>query len=293
MLALLPMALSPSHPIAVYAYLASAYVPALMGPAYAGTENNLEEFLVATEQVKQYRQSLVADMANTRGGEVFAIVRGTGGNLRLAPLRTWNHFLPARLPEMLRAWLDRKEFPFLADEVGLWLEGCTLVAMGHYHAFGGAPSGGDGLAQSFGTVPEVVVTNGIVPLVYLQGEVLPYAKDLEVSPELFRFMRAMTPGLAMAVEDVSPVDREPSPALIAVLGNLREHHKIDIANRQIVARELLELCRHFKDEYRFAFDGGYISAPYDEKPDHARVVRNLTAIQAWAEIYAVTPVQGI
>lgn len=293
LLALLPMALSPTHPIAVYAYLANVYVPALTRPAYADTEYGLEDFLVSPEQVERYRESLVTDMSNRRGGEIFAVVQANDGRLMHAPLRTWNHFLPTRLPEPLRAWLDRKEFPYLADEVELWLDGFTIVAMGHFHAFGGPPSPGDRLAHSFGSVPEVVVTNGIIPLVYLQGELLPYANDVEIAPDVFRSMRTLTPSLTMAVEYISPIDKEPSPALIAVLGKLRDDHKIDIASRQSVATEVLELCRRFREEYRFAFEGGYIPLLHMDKPDHIRMIYNLAAIQAWAELYAVRPVGAV
>jgi hypothetical protein len=46
----LPAFLSPTHPIAVYAYLLESCIPALIAPAYARSNSSLAEFLISPEQ---------------------------------------------------------------------------------------------------------------------------------------------------------------------------------------------------------------------------------------------------
>jgi len=287
---MLPMALSPTHPIAVYGFLAAAYFPSMTPPVHAGTESGLAEFLVSPGQVTQYRRDLLDDMADTAGGHLFAITRDRDGRIAHAPIRTWNSFLPDRLPTSMRAWLDRKEFPFLADEVELWLVGHSILAMGHYHAFGGPPSAGDRLAQSIKKTPEVVISNGLVPFVYLRGEILPYGDVVEVTPEVFRAMRALDSNLTMAVHLDLAIAENPSPVMKSFLGYLRDHRNIDISHTSAVAQEVLEHWHQFKRDYAPCFIHGFTISPYLQQPDHARVLQHLVALNGWATSHlAATP----
>ena len=178
---LLPAVLSPTHPIAVYGYLFDTYVPPLMAPVAAGVDDGLTDFLITPDQLDRYRDELFADFNDERGGKLFVIVRESGGDFRHEPIRTWNSFLPEELPTAISRWLDRKELPYLGDSVDLWMNGDEIVAVGHYHPYGGGPSPGDQRAQSFSKFAEVVVSNGIVPMVYLHGEIIPYGNNVKIS----------------------------------------------------------------------------------------------------------------
>lgn len=285
---LLPMILSPTHPVAVYGYLISVYFPTLSSPVYAATEGGLAEFLVAPEQVERYRASLLEDISDTVGGHIFAVTCDQRGILELSPIRTWNSLLPRNLPSSLAEWLDRKEFPLLADEVAIWLDGKRIVAMGHYHVFGGPPSRGDQLAQLMTPLPEIVVANGVIPLVYLRGELLLYGEGVEVTREVFRAMRAVESGLAMDIAGLAIFSSAPSPVVETTLAYLRDHRNVDISQRQAIARELETLCIQFKREYSTFFQHGYTLSPYAENPDYTRMLQNLAALHGWATLQAAS-----
>lgn len=287
-LLLMPMALSPTHPIAVYGYLAATYLPE-MRPVYADVGDGLTSFLISPGQVQRYREELLADMADAASGKLFAITQEPGGALRHAPIRTWNSFFPNSLPQGVRRWLDRKEFPFLADEVELWQQGHTIVAVGHYHAFGGGPSAGDRLAQSLREVPEVVVSNGIVPMIYVRGALLPYGGNVQVPTTIFRSMRSLERSLTMGIEDTSPVPSEPTLALRSFLAYLRDFEGVDISRRQDIAQKTAELCRAFQTAYLPYFERNLTIGRYPDHPDKASAVRNLTALQGWSGIYRLKP----
>jgi hypothetical protein len=288
LLALLPMILSPTHPIAVYGFLVSVYFSPLSSPVYAATEEGLAEFLVTPAQVERYRAALLDDISDTAGGRIFAVTCDPYGALDLSPIRTWNSLLPRNLPSSIAEWLDRKEFPFLADEVAIWLNGKRIVAMGHYHAFGGPPSRGDQLAQFMTPLPEVVVANGVIPLVYLRGELVLYGEDIEVTRDVFRAMRAVESGLAMAITELAIFSSEPSPVLKSTLAYLRDHRNVDISQRQAIARDLEALCIQFKREYSTFFQHGYTLSPYAANPDYTRMLQNLAALHGWATLQAAS-----
>ena len=289
MLVLLPVALSPTHPIAVYGFLAAVSFSPLTSPVYAATDGGLAEFLVAPARVEAYRENLLDDLSDTGGGHLFAITCRQDGQLDLAPIRTWNSMLPDALPENLRAWLDRKEFPFLADEVALWLDGQRIIAMGHYHVYGGPPSRGDRLAQFMTSLPEIVVSNGVIPLVYLRSEMLPYGADVEITQEVFRALRTVESCLGMEVGEFTAFSQCPSPVLRSVLSYLRDHRYVDITQRRAVAREIENLCLRFKEEYTTVFQHGYTLAPYAHNTDHTRMLQNIAALHGWAFMYATAP----
>lgn len=89
--------------------------------------------------------------------------------------------------------------------------------MGHYHVYGGPPSRGDRLAQFMTSLPEIVVSNGVIPLVYLRSEMLPYGADVEITQEVFRALRTVESGLAMEVGELTAFSERPSPVLRSVL----------------------------------------------------------------------------
>lgn len=287
---LLPMAFSPSHPVAVYGYLAITYFPVMNRPVYADDDGGeLASFLVSPAQVAIYRAALIEDMEDEGSGRLFAITRGPDGALHHAPIRTWNAFLPDSLPRTLRSWLDRKELPYLPDEVELWLEGHTLLAMGHYHVFGGGPSRGDRLVHDISEMPEVVVSNGIVPMLYLRGALLPYGENVEITPHIFRAIRSLEGSLAMTVAERTEIPTNATAVMASYLAYLRDYQGVDVTNRQAVARETSRLCERFKADYAPCFQESFLIGAYNQNPDKRGVVQHLSTLCAWATIYAKQP----
>lgn len=279
---LLPVLLSPCHPVAVYHYLADTYLPLLVSSEPREPDNDLSAFLISPAEVARYRHALREDMMDTRGGYIFAVVRRPDGTLRHEPIRTWNSFLPERLPAVLSNWLDRKEIPFLGDTVALWLEDNEIIAMGHYHPFGGGPSPGDHRAQALSIFSEVVVSNGIVPLVYVHGEVIPFGEDIVIDDDLYRSIRALEKGLLMEVNDIPVSPKVPSARLSSFLAYLRDYRGIDLESKKSVADELEVLCKEFKEDYALVFDAGFQLSNYTSDPDKYGVLRNLSNLQYWA-----------
>lgn len=272
----LPMLLSPSHPIAAYGYLASA-IAAPPPPADTG----LKVFLISPTQVERYRAELVEDLMDARSGKLFAVVRSRDGALRQEPIRTWNSFLPVTLPVALRSWSDRKEISYLGDKVDLWLRDSAIVAMGHYHPYGGGPSPGDTMAQQYSWVPEVIISNGVVPLVYFQGELLPYGDVAEVTKEVFNCLRALETNLIFRTNGIYTLEYESSPFLRSFLAFLRDYRHVDIQKKESVAREIRRLCEEFKESSRPAFMDGFIPERYEGDLDRERLLRNLVVVQLW------------
>jgi len=284
----LPMILAPTHPIAAYSYLADRYDSWSTQKVFANTnsDTNLTAFLISPAQIERYRGDLLEDMLDTRSGRLFAIVRRPDGFLEQESVRTWNGFLPAALPSFVAKWLDRKELPFLGDEVELWLQGNEIVAMGHYHAFGGGPSAGDKIAQNVSGLSEVVVANGVIPMVYLDSALVPYGEDVVVPEDVFRSMRALERSLSMDVENApSIIVNEPSQSLKSFLVYLRDYRNVDVSGMDTVAKGTLELCLEFKDQCRAVFTDGFTPAPYLDNPDKSNLLRNVAPLQGWADIY--------
>lgn len=279
---MLPALLSPTHPIGVYAYLAHIY----LFPVAAAEDHNLRtelaRFLIGPKQLSRYRSDLRDDMLDERGGGLFVVVRDSGGGLRHESLRTWNSFLSADLPPSVRTWLDRKEFPFLGDTVGLWLGGDDIVAMGHYHPFGGGPSAGDRQAQALSQFAEVVVSNGVVPTVYLQGDIVPYGRPATLSSEVFKNLTALEQGLLMEINEVPTVELRSSDGLESFLAYLRDYRKADLGQRDSVAREVNRLFDEFKAEYQMVFQQGFRPFSYLSEPDKYLFLRNLMHLERWA-----------
>lgn len=278
----LPMVLSPTRPIAVYGYLVATYVPGLVFPDPAAETGELDRFLVSPIQVARYQNALREDLADTRGGHLFAIVRDADGALRHEPIRTWNSFLPQTLPNGLSAWLDRKELPYLGDTVDLWVRGNTVVAMGHYHPFGGGPSEGDHRAQLLSTYAEVVVSNGIVPMVFVDGDVVPYVETLEVANDVFRSIRALERGLRMEVRDVEVSLGEPSPYMFSFFGYLMAYRNASLESRELLASEVHRLCLEFKEDYGLVFTKGFRPEHYSLDVDKYTMLHHLQVVEMWA-----------
>ena len=286
---LLPMILSPTHPIAVYSYLADSHESFLTPQAFADSSVELRAFLISPAQVERYRAELPGDVMDTRTGRLFAIVQSPDGTLKQESVRTWSAFLPIHLPSLLKAWLDRKELPYLGDEVGLWLQGNEIIAMGHYHAFGGGPSAGDMKAQRFSDLPEVVVANATVPMVYIRGKLVPYGEDVMVPDDVFRMLRPVERNLLMNGTMSFSWSEEPSEALKTYLAFLRDYRNVDINSRTCVAQEVFELGREFEDQYRPVFTKGITLVPYANDPDKLNLLNNWVSVQAWAAINRQTP----
>ena len=281
----LPMALSPTHPIAVYAYLADLYDSPLTPKALAYSDADLECFLTSPQQVERYRADLYDDAMDTYTGRLFAIARGADGSLHQEPIRTWNGLVPHVLPAFLSAWLDRKELPFLGDEVEVWLRGNEIVAMGHYHPFGGSPSPGDSAAQYLSHLPEVVIVNGLVPMVYLNEEVLVYGNDVTVSEQVFRSIRSLQCSLLFDIAQNAMLERVPTRGLKSYLGYLRDYRGVDIGDTREIARETLLLCDEFEDSFAGVFATGFDMMDvlsYRDDPDKCNVIMKLQTVRFWS-----------
>lgn len=290
---LLPIVLCPTHPLAVYGYLFDMYNPSLTPEAFAATGTDLTAFLRSPTQIRQYRADLLEDMLDTRSSKLFVIVRCPNGELRHEAIRTWNGFLPENLPEFLSGWSDRKELPYLGDKVDTWLRGNEVVAVGHYHAFGGVPSSGDTAAQYFSDLPEIVVVNGVVPMIYLEGNVIPYGGDVVVTEEVFRSLRTLELSLTMDGTRDFAYPTEPSPALRSFLGYLKDYRHVDLSKRDRVAKGIYQLCVEFKEDYRRVFAEGYLLVYYVNNPDKFQFIGNLASLQAWADIYKWSPLDAV
>lgn len=279
----LPVLLCPTHPVAVYAYLLERFVPAIIVPAYARSDSGLAEFLLSPGQIDRYRTDLPLDMQDAQSGHMFVIAAWDGLPPTQEPIRTWNSFLPTATPETLKHWLDRKELPFLGDEVDLWLRGATIVARGHYHAFGGGPSHGDQLAQSLLEIPEVVVANGLVPMVYLNGQLVSCGAEVKVDAKVYRRMRALEKSITMEVREIPLITNEPSDGLKYFLAYLRDCRAVDITDLDAIAGEVLRLYDTFQSDHAAGLSG--VSSPYLQTTDWDKLnmLRNLESVQSWAE----------
>jgi hypothetical protein len=278
----LPVALSPTHPIAVYGFLVHRYVSTLSGSEEAEVTAALSGFLTSGEQLARYREEIRDDMLDNSGGRLFVLLRVSGGGYRQEAIRTWNSFLPDSLPEPVKGFLDYKEIPYLGDQVALWLRGDSIVGIGHYHPFGGAPSRGDRLAGRFSATSEVVISNGLIPFVYLDGRLLPYGEAGPVNTEVFRSIRMMEKSLTMALKDVPVSATQPTEALQSFLAYLQESRAVDISDKNEVAAEVKGLCNEFKVNYATAFPSGFSPLGYPNDLDRATMLWNLCVTDMWA-----------
>lgn len=278
----LPMLLSPSHPVAVYGFLIHRYAVALTESPGRSSHDGLEAFLVSSGQIDRYRRESCEDMLDTGGGRLFAIVRTSGGAYRQEAVRTWNSFLSPALSSRLGQWLDYKEIPYLGDEVRLWLRGDALLAMGHYHPFGGVPSAGDALARRFSVTSEVVVSNGLIPFTYLDGKLIAYGSAERMTTEVFRSLRAMEKSVTMTPKEVPVSISAPSDALQALVVYLRDGRQIDVSDKSSIARAVKKLCVEFKADYASAFERGYAPNQYPDDLDRFHMLSNLSNVELWA-----------
>lgn len=280
----LPALLAPEHPVAVYGYLGATWTSALLPVAQAANRDGLEDFLISESQVTRFRTELVADLVNPVSGGLFAITRDQRGTLRHMRIRSWNASLPHTLPGPLRRWLDRKEFPRLDDHVALWLRGDVVVALGHYHAFGGGPSKGDHVAQFFSETPEVVVANGIIPAVYLGGRYLPYGPAPVWSAEVARLVRPMETNLAMDHECHPPADGSVGEHARSYLAYLARFHGMESPSRAAVARETTALCGAFEAAHQSGFSRGFRGSRYQDDLDRLMLIRHVAALKGWSDV---------
>jgi hypothetical protein len=277
----LPVLLSPTHPVSVYGFLACRFAGFLFAAEPVDHGDGLPAFLTSGPQVARYRQETCRDMRDAGGGLLFAITRANDGVYRHAELRTWNSFLPDSLPTPIRTFMDYKEIPYLGDEVALWLRGESIVAMGHYHPFGGGPSRGDRLARRFSSTSEIIVSNGLIPFVYLDGQLLSYGEAGPLNTDVFRSIRMMEKNLTMALEEV-PLDvARPTAALRSFLAYLKEFRQVDIADKGAIGAEVIGLCNEFRIDYAPAFAAGFSSSGYPDDLDRATMLSNLSATEMW------------
>jgi hypothetical protein len=186
-------AMSPTKPLMVTPYLASQAVDRaysfVMPDVSARAENErseLEDFLTTREQIVRYRKDLLKDFADFSSEYRFVIAKDKNGNLSQEKIRTLHEGLADYLPAVASEILDRKAIPRLDDYVRLWQKGSKVVAEGHYHAAGEGPSDEDlRVAKQNPDKNQIVVTNGFIPLVFLNGGVLQYQSPFEVDFESY------------------------------------------------------------------------------------------------------------
>lgn len=277
---LLPMILSPTHPIAVYSYLAEYYLP-FGGPAVPPvTDDELRIFLLSTRQLDRYRTDLKEDVWAVNTGKLFAIVRRDDGTLEQRGVRTWNEFLPNRLPAFLATRLDRKEVSFLGDVVEAYLNSARIEAMGHYHSYGGPPSRGDRLAGRVTRLPEVVVSNGIYPMVYLKGSILdfgPVTTSDEVCTLIARLDERLQSGLVPEIE----IPRTATETTLSFLSYLSQRRGVDIRSLDAIRDEILELCSDFRDDFKGLYAKELVVYE-EEDPDIYQLLHSVSVLDGWA-----------
>ena len=278
----LPMLLSPTHPIAVYGFLAHRYTGLLFGGPSGPNPEALADYLTSAPQLSRYRAEMCADMLDESGGRIFTILRSPDGTYRQATVRTWNTFIADSLPDSVTPSLDYKELPFLGDEVALWLGGETIVATGHYHPFGGGPSEGDRLARRFSATTEIIVSNGLIPFIYVDGQLVSYGEANPLNWEVFRSIRMMEKSLTMALSEVPVSARELTDGLHTFLAYLRESRQVDLTDRREVAREVMGLCKEFRKDYAPVFTAGFSARLYPDDLDRGTMLANLSATEMWA-----------
>ena len=283
LLVALPAALSPEHPLAVYAYLTHVYGPALSRTVSASTHMELREFVVAPRQVMRYQGELREAARSSASPRLFVIARTPSGALRQEPIRTWDGILVGAFPDAIAKWLSRKELSFLSDEVGVWLRGEEIEAIGHYHTLGGTPSHGDGTAQWWSGRPEIVVANGIVPTVYLNGFLVPYGGDVTVTPLVCRAIRSSEASFVTDTQQNRFTSAQPSAAVRSYLAYLRDHRSIDITNLDDIVAATSTLCKEFEDSYHQVFVCGLHACKYASDSDTYSFVQKLELLRAWTE----------
>lgn len=126
------------------------------------------------------------------------------------------------------------------------------------------------------------MSNGLVPMVYLRGQLVPYGKDVDVTEEVYRQMRTLERGIMMEVRDTPLIMDEPGPGLTSFLAYLRDYRAVDITNHDAIAREILQLCDAFKSDHGAAFTSGYTANSYATDWDRFSVLRNLESVNSWA-----------
>jgi hypothetical protein len=214
------------------------------------------------------------------------ISRQADGTLQQDGIRTWNDFLPAGLSPSIDTWLDHKEFPFLGDEVEVWLRGDRIEAVGHYHAYGGPPSRGDALAERFTGLPEVVVVNGLVPFVYMNRDLVEYGQNVQVTHEVFRSMRSLESMIRMNVDGQYLLPESPTGNLKSFLGYLRDHRGVDIESLEKISGSVEQLSHEIERDYAAVLPKGFHVNSYKANdPDAYNFLSALRSLRCWSVAY--------
>ncbi|MCC6794396.1 MAG: hypothetical protein IT366_04700 [Candidatus Hydrogenedentes bacterium] len=277
---LLPMALSPTHPIAVYAYLADYYLP-FWGPAMSpAPDDELRAFLLSERQLERYRTDLKEDVWAVNTGKLFTVVRRHDGTLEQRGVRTWNEFLPNRLPAYVAKRLDRKEISFLGDVVDAYLHSERIEAMGHYHSFGGPPSRGDQLAGHITRLPEIVVSNGIYPMVYLKGSILSFG-PVTTRNEVSSLIARLDEGLQSGVAPETIIPRAATDTTESFLSYLRHRRGVDVESLDEIRNAILELCSDFRGDFKGLYETD-IAIYEKEDRDVYQLLHSVSVLDGWA-----------
>lgn len=276
----LPMILSPSHPIAVYAYLADCYLP-FQGPAGApASDEELRAFLLSDSQLERYRTELKEDVSAVNTGKLFTIVRRYDGALEHRVVRTWNEFLPNRLPAFLVKRLDRKEISFLGDVVEAYLSSARIEAMGHYHSYGGPPSRGDQLAGRITKRPEIVVSNGIYPMVYVKGKIVDFG-PVCADDEILMLVARLDERLQSGVETEDGISRDATDTTYSFLSYLQEKRGVDIDSLDDIRGAIVEMCADFEFDYKGLFARDMVEYEREDL-DIYQLIHSVDVLNDWA-----------
>lgn len=210
-------ALSPNHPIMVDVYLADR-VHEKMAELVVGSEDDkkrVNDFISNADLYDGQLASFVEDVSISTSEKTFAIV-SNGPDLEIRNIRTFNSLLNPPLDIFFKKFnfdfpmynhlrfstynfLDNRSYIRLDDLVDLWLKDYDIIALGHYHSFGGPPSFQDIISQKITAGPDVVLSNGFVPFNYLDGEFVPYNGNFDISENTTDLFWKVTGGVSAAL----------------------------------------------------------------------------------------------
>jgi hypothetical protein len=193
-------AMSPEHPLMVDAYLADNFKNAIVDNTPTTSKEELSDFLLNKDYIETtVRTDFVKDVKDVTSERNFVIIK-KNGKLEQKNIRTFNSNLSIPLPEFLRAYLDRSSFTRLDDYVDLWKEGEEIATHGHSHITGELPSKADNLVSYLTNGYDVVISNGLVPCIYIDGEHIPFESNLKIDEVSIKVLKRI-PSIAAPFEN--------------------------------------------------------------------------------------------
>jgi hypothetical protein len=186
-------AMSPEHPLMVDAYLADNFKD-LINDTVTGKKliekEELNSFMTSITQFNRYEDELkmAAEKAVEERPEKGFIVVRHNGKLEQRNLRNIFESLSTQFPDDIRLFLSNTSIYRLDDVVDIWMQGDKKVANGHYHPFGEAPSRIDLTMSQFTRGSDIVISNGLIPLVFIDGSLMPIKEEIKLDKETSKIL---------------------------------------------------------------------------------------------------------